>query len=69
MTVKTQVKKAVKLMTKIVKSMKVDYTLLPIADREVMFRDELSTLMTKYNCGLSVAIVDSTPVTLPTIEA
>ena len=69
MTVKPQVKKAVKLINKAVKSLKKDYTNLPLVDREVMFRDELHTLMAKYNCGLSVAIVDTTPITLPSIEA
>lgn len=45
-----------------------DYTTLPITDREALFKNELQSIMTKYNCGLSVAIVDSTPFTLPSIE-
>lgn len=73
MTVKSKLQKVTKLTTKAVKTLanfiNDDYTSLPIAERELMFRDELVTLMSKYAIGLSVAIIDQKTETLPVIQA
>ena len=71
MTIKSKVASATKLVKKVSKKainfINDDYTTLPLAERELMFRNELSALIVKYNVGLSVAAIDITP-QLPTIE-
>ena len=72
-SLRTKVAKATKLTTKAVKTLvnfiNDDYTSLPIAERELMFRDELQSLMGKYAIGLSIAIIDQKTETLPVIQA
>lgn len=62
--IKTATKKVSK---KVINFINDDYTSLPLAEREQMFKAELEVLMKKYNVGLSIVISDATP--LPVIQA
>lgn len=69
-TIKKAVDSALKGTKKVRKGTKIVNAIeLTTEEREVMFRDELNTLMTKYGCGLSIVVSDQKSAPLPVIEA